>query len=107
MIVPPLSYSGHDQQGAVTFVAEREPRRFGIVVTALYGVNVVWPLVFGRYLQKSYYLPPRWDTHVPKTALAAVLASLEPDYNRPPGTRPYAGTKASRRCGNRHREAHG
>jgi hypothetical protein len=44
------------------------------VVTALYGVSVVWPPVLGKYLQKHLYLAPKWDTHVPETAVAAVLA---------------------------------
>src|SRR5215469_6383845 len=46
-----------NRPGAATF-AERKPRWFAVVITALYGVVVLWPLA----------------VHVPGTAFTAVLA---------------------------------
>jgi len=41
--------TSRNQPGDTTFVAERMPRRSAIVVTALYSVGVVWPLVAVQY----------------------------------------------------------
>lgn len=66
--------TSRNRSGATTVVAEDAPRWFGIVVTALYGVSVLWPPVLGKYVEKHSYLPPKGVTHLPETAVAVGLA---------------------------------
>jgi len=71
----------HDQQepaGSCHFIAERRPRRFAIVLTALYGAGVLWPLAADRYRLGTEKWTPKWAMHVPGTALTAAVAIVAP-----------------------------
>jgi hypothetical protein len=61
-----------NRPGAATVVAERKPRWFAIIVTALYGGVVLWPLTADRYRLGTGAI--KWAMHVPGTAFTAVLA---------------------------------
>jgi hypothetical protein len=63
-----------DRAGGATVVAEDAPRWFGIVVTALYGISVLWPPTLGKYIENYSYIPPKGVTHLPETAVALDLA---------------------------------
>lgn len=60
--------------GSATFIAERKPRWFAIVVTTLYGAAVLWPLAAGRYRLGTGSWSPKWSMHVPATALTRAMA---------------------------------
>jgi hypothetical protein len=62
-----------NRPGAATF-AERKPRWFAVVITALYGVGILWPLAAGRYRLGTGKWTPTWTMHVPGTAFTAGLA---------------------------------
>jgi hypothetical protein len=60
--------------GATTFIAEPRPRLIAVVVTALYGVCVLWPFVAGKYRLGTNKWSPRLVMHFPEAAVVSVLA---------------------------------
>ena len=51
-----------------TFVAENSPRWFAIIVTVIFGVYALFPLVVNKYLLVE---PPLWAKHLPLPIVAA------------------------------------
>lgn len=65
--------TSRNRPGAVV-VAEVGQRWFGIIITAFYGVGVLWPLAAGKYRLGMDKWSPKLLTHVPGAALAAAVA---------------------------------
>jgi hypothetical protein len=63
--------TSRNRSGTITFLAERAPRWFAIIVTALFGVCALFPFIAGKYLMVR---SPKWVAHVPGAAIAVSLA---------------------------------